>query len=117
MLQFLTNGHYDESTGLFITPNQQHRYYFASDNVQSDSFKGLSPEDLIDIAMFHGIHFDGATQKGVVFNMIGALSQYGRWGWFVLVNLLMKPTRITIKPLKCCLQKPGNADTRNNFSC
>jgi PGM1 C-terminal domain len=80
MLQFLTNGHYDESTGLFITPNQQHRYYFASDNVQSDSFKGLSPEDLIDIAMFHGIHFDGATQKGVVFHMIGALSQYGKMG-------------------------------------
>ncbi len=80
MLQFLTNGQYDEATGLFETPNKQHRYYFASDNLQSDAYKGLVPQDLIDIAMFHGLHFDGATQKGVVFHMIGALSQFGKIG-------------------------------------
>ena len=36
MLQFLTNGHYDETTGLFETANKQHRYYYASDNLQND---------------------------------------------------------------------------------
>jgi hypothetical protein len=80
MLQFLTNGHYDETTGLFETPNKQYRYYFASDNLQSNAYKGLTPQDLIDIVMFHGLHFDGATQKGVVFHMIGALSQFGKIG-------------------------------------
>ena len=80
MLQFLTNGHYDEATGLFETPARQPRYYFASDNLQRDSYKGLSPQDLIDIAMFHGLHFDGAAQKGVMFHMIGALSQFGKMG-------------------------------------
>jgi len=80
MLQFLTNGHYDELTGLFETPSHQQRYYFASDNVQSDAYKGLSPQDLIDIAMFHGLHFDGVTQKGVMFHMISALSQFGKMG-------------------------------------
>jgi triphosphoribosyl-dephospho-CoA synthetase len=30
--------------------------------------------------MFHGLHFDGATQKGVMFHMIGALSQFGKMG-------------------------------------
>ncbi|MFZ1451556.1 MAG: peptide ligase PGM1-related protein [Ferruginibacter sp.] len=80
MLQFLTNGHYDEATGIFETPNMQQLYYFASDNVQNDAYKGLTPKDLIDIAMFHGLHFDGATQKGVMFHMIGALSQYGKMG-------------------------------------
>ncbi len=80
MLQFLTNGHYDETSGLFETPNKQHRYYFASDNVQSNAYKGLTPQDLIGIAMFHGLHFDGAAQTGVVFHMIGALSQYGKMG-------------------------------------
>jgi hypothetical protein len=55
-------------------------YYFASDNVQSNAYKGLTPQDLIDIAMFHGLHFDGATQKGVMFHMISALSQYGKMG-------------------------------------
>ena len=80
MLQFLTNGHYDETTGLFETPHKQHLYYYASDNVQSESYKGLTPKDLIDIAMFHGLHFDGAAQKGVMFHMIGALSQFGKMG-------------------------------------
>ena len=80
MLQFLTHGHYDEVTGLFETPNKQQLYYFASDNVQSNAYKGLTPQDLIDIAMFHGLHFDGATQRGVMFHMIGALSQYGKMG-------------------------------------
>lgn len=80
MLEFLTNGHYDEATGLFETPNKQHRYYFSSDNLQSEAYKGLTPKDLINIAMFHGLHFDGATQKGVMFHMIGALSQFGKIG-------------------------------------
>jgi len=80
MLQFLTNGHYDEATGIFETPNKQQLYYFASDNVHSESYIGLTPQDLIDIAMFHGLHFDGAAQKGVMFHMIGALSQYGKMG-------------------------------------
>lgn len=80
MLQFLTDGHYDETTGLFETPNKQNRFYYASDNLQNDAYKGLSPQDLIDIAMFHSLHFDGATQKGVMFHMIGALSQFGKMG-------------------------------------
>ncbi len=80
MLQFLTNGSYDELTGIYQTANGQARFYYASDNVQKDQYKGLVPQDLINIAMFHGLHFDGATQKGVVFHMIGALSQYGKMG-------------------------------------
>jgi len=80
MLQFLTNGSYNDETGLFETPNKQHRYYYASDNLQKESYKGLSPQDLIEIAMLHELHFDGAEQKGVVFHMIGALSQFGKMG-------------------------------------
>lgn len=80
MLQFLTNGHYDEVNGIFVTPNKQQLYYYASDNLQNNAYKGLTPIDLIDIAMFHGLHFDGATQKGVMFHMIGALSQFGKMG-------------------------------------
>ncbi len=80
MLQFLTNGIYNEATGIFETANGQQLYYYASDNVQSNLYKGLTPQDLIDIAMFHGLHFDGATQKGVMFHMIGALSQFGKMG-------------------------------------
>ncbi len=80
MMQLLTNGHYNEATGIFETPAKLHRYYFASDNLQNDAYIGLTPRDLIEIAMFHGLHFDGLTQKGVMFHMIGALSQFGKIG-------------------------------------
>ena len=80
MLQFVTDGKYDEEKGVFEMPNKQFRYYFASDNLQNESYRGLSPQDLIDIAMFHGLHYDGADQKGVMFHMIGALSQFGKMG-------------------------------------
>jgi hypothetical protein len=80
MLQSLTSGHYNEEAGLYETQNREHRYYFSSDNLQNDAYKGLTPQDLIDIAMFHGLQFDGAAQKGVMFHMIGALSQFGKIG-------------------------------------
>lgn len=80
LLQFLTDGRYDPETGLFLTPSGQACHYYASDNVQSDAYRGLTPDDLIDIAVTHGLHFHGATQQGVMFHMIGALSRYGKLG-------------------------------------
>ena len=80
VLHFLTDGRYDEQSGLFVTPAGQPRYYFASDNVKADRYKGLLPEDLIDIAVCHDLHFHGATQQGVAFHLIGALSEFGKLG-------------------------------------
>ncbi len=34
----------------------------------------------MDIAMFHGLMYDSTTQEGVMFHLIGALSQYGKLG-------------------------------------
>lgn len=80
MLQFLTDGRYGEETGEFITASGNKRYYFASDNVISDEYKGLTPNDLIDIAMFHSLMYDGATQEGIMFHLVGALSEFGKLG-------------------------------------
>ena len=80
MLQFLTDGAYDAETGLYRTLAGTPRHYYASDNLQSERYRGLLPEDLIDIAVENGLHFDGARQEGVVFHMIGALSEFGKLG-------------------------------------
>ncbi|MFZ2103034.1 MAG: peptide ligase PGM1-related protein, partial [Oricola sp.] len=80
MLQYLTDGAYDAATGLFCTPGGDPRFYYATDNLESECYKGLLPEDLIDIAVRNGIHFHGATQTGVVFHLIGALSEFGKLG-------------------------------------
>ncbi|MEO8146575.1 MAG: ATP-grasp domain-containing protein [Bacteroidia bacterium] len=80
MLQFLTNGIYDWQDGIYRTANGQVRTYFASDNVVNEKYKGLTPHDLIDIAMCNHILYDGVKQSGVMFHMIGALSQHGKLG-------------------------------------
>src|SRR5829696_4380497 len=80
ILRFLTDGKYDADEGLYCTPTAKPCYYYASDNLQSPAYKGLTPDDLVDIAVDNGLHFDGASQQGVVFHLIGALSQYGKVG-------------------------------------
>jgi hypothetical protein len=81
MLQFLTGGNYNPDTGLFEIPStNQPRYYFFSDNLRSETYKGLTPHDLIDIAMYHGLHYNGTLEEGVMFHLIGALSQHGKLG-------------------------------------
>jgi len=80
ILRFLTDGTYDANDGLYCTPTAKPCYYYASDNLQSPAYKGLTPDDLVDIAVDNGLHFDSASQQGVVFHLIGALSQYGKVG-------------------------------------
>jgi len=80
MLQFLTNGEYDASKGEYIMPNNQTRVYYATDNLKSEKYRGLTPHDLIEVAICNDLHYDAATQEGVMFHLIGALSQYGKLG-------------------------------------
>ncbi|SFK81854.1 peptide ligase PGM1-related protein [Methylocapsa palsarum] len=80
MLQFLTGGAYDAETGLFRTPAGQPRFYYASDNLEAPHYRGLTPADLVDLSVLHGLHYDGTIHEGVVFHLIGALSEFGKLG-------------------------------------
>jgi hypothetical protein len=80
MLQFMTDGRYHPGTGTFTSPTGQPCCYHASDNVQADAYRGLTPDDLVDLAVLEGLHFDAAWQEGVVFHLIGALSELGKLG-------------------------------------
>jgi hypothetical protein len=80
MLQFLTDGSYEPATGRFVTPTGGECCYHASDNVEAEAYRGLTPEDLVDLAVLEGLHFDRARQEGVVFHLIGALSEFGKLG-------------------------------------
>lgn len=80
MLQFLTDGDYDAQKGSYLTAAGEERYYLASDNLQDEHFRGLTPQDLMEIVILHGLHFSGTKEEGVMFHLIGALSQYGKLG-------------------------------------
>lgn len=80
MLQFLTDGVYNANAGKYTTAAGNERFYFATDNIFNEKYKGLTPQDLIEIAMFHSLMYNGTTQEGVMFHLLGALSQYGKLG-------------------------------------
>jgi len=80
VLQFLTDGAYDAESGVYRLPSGQSRCYYASDNLQKPRYKGLSPDDLIDTMVYHQLHFDSTAQQGVVFHLMGALSEFGKFG-------------------------------------
>jgi len=90
MLQYLTDGHFDVENATFTLPNGSSRFYFATDNLYSHTYKGLTPLDLIDIVMHHGLHYNHNREEGVMFHLISALSQYGKIG---LVSIGSTPER------------------------
>jgi hypothetical protein len=79
-LQFLTDGAYDPETATFTAPSGRHKFFVASDHVESPSYRALVPDDLFDIVVRHGLHFDQSRQTGVVFHMMSALAEHGRVG-------------------------------------
>ncbi len=79
-LQFLTDGVYDPATGIFRAPSGREKHFVASDHVESPLYRSLTPDDLFDIVVRHGLHFDQARQTGVVFHMMSALGEHGRTG-------------------------------------
>ena len=85
-LKLLTNGTYDLSDGKFYTKNGQAKYYRASDNLQKDAYRGLLPNDLMDIIMGEQLHFSSIDGVGVVFHLMGCLSEYGKLGLTCIGN-------------------------------
>jgi hypothetical protein len=79
-LQFLTDGVYDADTGVFAAPSGREKHFVASDHVESPLYRSLTPDDLFDIAVRRGLHFDQSRQTGVVFHMMSALGEHGRTG-------------------------------------
>jgi len=85
-LQFLTDGAYDADTGIFTTALGQQKCFVASDHEESPAYKNLTPDDLFDVAARHGVHYDHAHQTGVVFHMMSALQEAGRFGLTAVAN-------------------------------
>jgi hypothetical protein len=92
MLQFLTNGDYNAATGKYVLPEGNEKCYLFTDNLKNDKFIGLTPEDLMDIAILNGLHYDGTKEEGVMFHLIGALSQFGKVGIVCIASTIERAT-------------------------
>jgi hypothetical protein len=85
-LQFLTGGALDPECGLYRSPSGQEKYYKATDNLYSERYRGLLPEDLVDILTMNKLHYSHGTESGVLFHLIGALSEFGKIGVTAIAN-------------------------------
>ncbi|HTV02611.1 MAG TPA: peptide ligase PGM1-related protein [Luteitalea sp.] len=85
-LQFLTGGTLDTGSGMFISLSGRPKYYMATDNLRASTYRGVLPEDLIDIVTDNGLHYSHRTESGVLFHLIGALSEYGKLGLTVIAS-------------------------------
>lgn len=79
LLNGLVEGAPDERTGDYLAPGGEPRCYFATDRLQHDRYRVLGPDDVVDAALRHGLHYRDATRSGVAFYMLGAL-EIGRLG-------------------------------------
>jgi hypothetical protein len=85
-LQFLTGGQLDPGTGLYFSPTGHAKFYRATDSLFSERYRGLLPEDLIDILTINKLHYNHSSESGVLFHLIGALSEYGKLGLTAIAN-------------------------------
>jgi hypothetical protein len=80
MLKLLNDGDYDPDRCLYVTRRGEARYYVSTDNLMEPSYKGLLPDDVLDIAAVHDVHYLPWKETGVVFHLLGAVSQFGKIG-------------------------------------
>jgi hypothetical protein len=79
-LQFLTGGCYDGEYAQFFTPGGQAKFFVSTDRFEAEEYRMLQPEDVFDLAVRDGLHFDHTSQTGVVFHMMTTLSEHGLIG-------------------------------------
>ena len=79
-LQFLTDGAYDAERALFLTPTGEPKFFVSTDRLQSDAYRVLQPDDVFDLAVRNGLHFDHTTKTGAVFHMMTTLGRHGLIG-------------------------------------
>jgi len=58
----------------------------ATDTLCSELYRGLAPEDLVDILTMNHLSFSHRTQTGILFHMIGAISEFGKVGMMAIGN-------------------------------
>jgi hypothetical protein len=115
-LQFITGGQIDPSTGLFHSPRGQSKFYRATDNLKSAAYRGLLPEDLIEILTVNRLHYSFNRESGVLFHLIGALSEFGKLGMSAIGNSRQEVEEIYARTLdildsETCYPRSGHPPT------
>jgi hypothetical protein len=80
MLWLLTDGSLDEDVTTFRTPDGRAKHYFATDRLGRPDYRGIAPNELLAALAARGAGWDGRSQTGALFHMLGWLEAEGRIG-------------------------------------
>lgn len=89
-LQYLTNGKYDPVAGIFRTARGVQKCYVASDHVESPQYRAFTTVDLFDAVGRHRLHFNHATQSGVVLHFLSGVGALGRLGTTAIADTFVE---------------------------
>ncbi len=85
-LQYLTDGVYQPEEGVYRTLDGIEKYYLVRDTVIDPAYKALTPEAVFDLVSQNRLHYDHASQTGIVLHMVSALGSLGRMGLTAIGN-------------------------------
>jgi hypothetical protein len=85
-VRFLAGGALDPRTGLFHSHSGAPKFYRATDHLESDAYRGLLPEDVIEILTLNHLHYSPRTETGALFYMVSGVSELGRLGMVAIGN-------------------------------
>jgi hypothetical protein len=78
MTKMATEGDYDPVTGDLVADGKR-KHYVSTDNLKSEDYIGLLPEQVIEALDRDGLGFDPATKTGTTL-LLGALKKHGKLG-------------------------------------
>lgn len=85
-VRFLAGGRLDPQTGLFHSHSGATKFYRANDQLESEAYRGLLPEDVIEILTLNRLHYSPRTEAGALFYMVSGVSELGRLGMVAIGN-------------------------------
>lgn len=85
-VRFLTGGQLDARTGMFVSPSGKPKFYRSTDHLESPRWRGLLPDDLIEVLTLNHLNYSQHGEAGALFYMLGAMSELGRVGVVAIGN-------------------------------
>jgi pheganomycin biosynthesis PGM1-like protein len=79
-LTSLTDGAYQPLAGEWRTRTGEVKHYVATDHLDSDAYRSLTPDDLLDVVEEKGLGWDDEREVGVVLHLVSAIAVSGRIG-------------------------------------
>ena len=68
------------SAGVYLSRASVQKFFVSTDRLESEAYRVLQPDDVFDLAVRNGLHFDHTTQTGAVFHMMTTLGRHGLIG-------------------------------------